>query len=115
MMHVSFTHAPFVPPQAHKVRFAAQSAAMKLRHRPLGMAGAVLVNLDDSLAYVLHSMVHRRVHRVFVMDETHHPVGVISAHDLLRELVVKFEVPTELRSSKHPRPHGGVDEEETKK
>ena len=24
---------------AHKVRFAAQSAAMKLRHRPLGMAG----------------------------------------------------------------------------
>lgn len=85
--------------QAHALRFPKEAHKQKLRRKPLGLAGAVVVHMHDSLAFVLHKMVHEHVHRVFVVNKDKHPVGVISAHDLLRELVVKFEIPTELKSS----------------
>jgi len=93
--------------QAHKVRFPADVSVQKRRKKPLGMAGAVTVRCNDTLAYVLHSMVHHSVHRVFVVDKEKRPIGVISAHDLLRELVVKFEVPTDLRSAVYKNRRGG--------
>ena len=89
--------------QAHALRFPEAAHKQKLRRKPLGLAGAVVVHMHDSLAFVLHKMVHEKVHRVFVVNKDKHPVGVISAHDLLRELVVKFEIPTELKSSLYSR------------
>ena len=90
------TTSLFAAAQAHKLRFPDAAAPVR-RLKPLGLAGAVTVSETDSLAFVLHTMVHNHVHRVFVVDDARVAVGVISAFDLLRELVGKMNVPEKLR------------------
>jgi CBS-domain-containing membrane protein len=48
----------------------------------------VSVTPKDNLATVLNLLVRFRLHRVYIVDEHHKPVGVVTLTDILQELVM---------------------------
>ncbi len=42
---------------------------------------------DTSLGAVISTLVQHRVHRVFVIDESEQPIGVVSLRDVIAELL----------------------------
>jgi len=49
----------------------------------------IVVRPDDSLSHAITKCVENSIHRVFVVNEDHEPIGVLSLTDILRELLNK--------------------------
>jgi len=49
----------------------------------------VVVRPDDTLAHAIEKCVDNEVHRLFVVNDDHEPIGVLSLTDILRELLTK--------------------------
>lgn len=68
----------------------AQNRGMRRRDsHPGAEVGQTLITCspDTTLSEVLDKVVHNRLHRVYVCDETFKPCGVITLTDILRRLV----------------------------
>lgn len=51
----------------------------------------VTVSANATLEQILRQVVEHRVHRVFIVDQSHKPVGVCSLRDILREVITAPE------------------------
>ncbi|XP_032780208.2 uncharacterized protein LOC116918596 isoform X1 [Daphnia magna] len=58
-------------------------------HRNTWFEGVSKCHLDDSLGTVMEKIVRAEVHRLVVVDNEDHVIGVISLSDILSELVLK--------------------------
>jgi len=53
-------------------------------HRPRSVQ---TVSVDDTLETVLVKLAEHKIHRVFIVDEKHHPIGIITIKDILLDLI----------------------------
>lgn len=67
-----------------------------LKHRAEGFEGVHRCLLDESLSVVINRIAEAKVHRLVIVDEEDHCIGVVSLSDILKFLVLKPEVPANL-------------------
>jgi len=48
---------------------------------------AITVHGSDTIETTLHKLVENKIHRVYIVDEHHKPVGVVSLRDVLKEII----------------------------
>ncbi|ELK17199.1 5'-AMP-activated protein kinase subunit gamma-3 [Pteropus alecto] len=64
------------------------SVAEALRQRTLCMEGVLSCQPEESLEEVINRIVREQVHRLVLVDETQHLLGVVSLSDILQALVL---------------------------
>jgi CBS domain-containing protein len=47
----------------------------------------VTIKIDDTLEHIITKLVENKVHRIFVVNDDHQPIGVISLKDVLFQVV----------------------------
>jgi len=47
----------------------------------------VSAKMNDTLEQVIQKLVEHKIHRLYVIDDDHKPVGVISLKDILMEII----------------------------
>ncbi|XP_076349385.1 5'-AMP-activated protein kinase subunit gamma-1-like isoform X2 [Tachypleus tridentatus] len=60
-----------------------------LEHRDQWFEGVLKCKADDTLGYVLETLVKAEVHRLVMVDDDDHVVGVVSLSDILKFLVLR--------------------------
>jgi len=50
-----------------------------------------IVTIDDTMETVLDSVIANRIHRVFLIDDQKHPIGVISLRDIIAKFLERCE------------------------
>jgi CBS domain-containing protein len=64
------------------IRFRPLREALSILPRPV-----VTCRSSDSMGYIMAILLHYRIHRVYVVDDGNKPIGVISLHDILSEIM----------------------------
>jgi len=71
------------------IRFRPLREALSILPRPV-----VTCRSSDSMGFIMAILLHYSIHRVYVVDDCNKPIGVISLHDVLSE-IMESRTPTE--------------------
>jgi len=77
-------------------RFASELKTKSFLHNAETMYPKICCKFSNKFADVLHKLAATKIHRIYIVDQNEHPVGVISLHDIIAkvlELGWKHEVP----------------------
>ena len=52
----------------------------------------IFCHSNDTFGYVIKTLEHYRVHRLYIVDDEKKPIGVVSLHDILQEVLKQDDV-----------------------